>query len=435
MNLRFHYTKKQEQLQAVSSRWVENIASALPQQLDLLLQQSGCVKRFRGISDVTVLLKGVFLYAVSGLSFSLLSSAMQALELSSISNTAWRKRFSSLAPFFRLLLSSLLASLVSTSVPSSFSTRRVYLIDGSVWEQQGKKRATQHMHVCYSLNEHQVQQVQITDVHTAESFSLFSMKPGDLVLADAQYGTVNHYLTAREQQVDVLLRFSPNHLVLYEETGERLSLHSFLPTEKESSREGFAYLKKNDQLYPVRFIIGRLPEEQAARSRKRKRKKAIRKQQKIKECTLLYAGYVFLLTSLGMEYDREELLHLYRSRWQIELLFKRMKQNLQFVRIRAGGEKYAESLVLIWMIVWLLAEKQRLQGEYYLMEQKETLLFSIWERTQICFRQIKETLELSWSGFLSFEQENVACSLAKQKRRRWNQKVEFQEEILPSLIQ
>ena len=226
MNLRFHYTKKQEQLQAVSSRWIENIASALPQQLDPLLQQSSCVKRFRGISDVTVLLKGVFLYAVSELSFSLLSS--------------WRKRFSSLAPFFRLLL----ASLVSTFVPSSFSTRRVYLIDGSVWEQQGKKKATQHMHVCYSLNEHQVQQVQITDVHPAESFSLFSMKPGDLVLADAPYGTVNHYLTARKQQADVLLRFSPNHLVLYEETGERLSLHSFLPTEKESSREGFAYLKK-----------------------------------------------------------------------------------------------------------------------------------------------------------------------------------------------
>ena len=78
-----------------------------------------------------------------------------------------------------------------------------------------------------------------------------------------------------------------------------------------------------------------------------------------------------------------------------------MKQNLQFVRIRAGGEEYAQSLVLIWMIVWLIAEKQRLQGEYDLMEQKETLLFSIWERTQICFRQIKETLELSWSGFLS----------------------------------
>ena len=112
-----------------------------------------------------------------------------------------------------------------------------------------------------------------------------------------------------------------------------------------------------------------------------------------------------------------------------------MKQNLQFVRIRAGGEEYAQSLVLIWMIVWLIAEKQRLQGEYDLMEQKETLLFSIWERTQICFRQIKETLELSWSWFLSFEQEKVACSLAKQKRRRWNQKVEFQEQILPSLIQ
>ena len=111
---------------------------------------------------------------------------------------------------------------------------------------------------------------------SCRKFLPFFMKPRDLVLADAQYGTVNNDLTAREQQADVFLRFSPNHLVLYGETGERLSLHSFLPTEKGFSREGFAYLKKNGQLYPVRFIIGRLPEEQAARSRKRKRKKAIR---------------------------------------------------------------------------------------------------------------------------------------------------------------
>ena len=53
----------------------------------------------------------------------------------------------------------------------------------------------------------------------------------------------------------------------------------------------------------------------------------VRKRQEITDDTLFGAGWVVVITSLGTEYCDEEILHLYRSRWQVELLFKRFKQN------------------------------------------------------------------------------------------------------------
>lgn len=52
---------------------------------------------------------------------------------------------------------------------------------------------------------------------------------------------------------------------------------------------------------------------------------ASRKQNKITEDALFCAGWIVVITSLGIEYCGEEILHLYKSRWQVELLFKRLK--------------------------------------------------------------------------------------------------------------
>ena len=123
--------------------------------------------------------------------------------------------------------------------------------------------------------------------------------------------------------------------------------------------------------YPVRLIAQELPNEQAEQARKRKKKKAQKNQSNLKEETLFYGNYVILMTSLGVEYDREELLSLYRSRWQIELLFKRFKQNLKITTLQQGSEAYAEAMVLLWMLIWLITEKQVFLTKQFLKKKEE----------------------------------------------------------------
>jgi len=61
-------------------------------------------------------------------------------------------------------------------------------VDASVIRQEGKRQEQQRIHMCYSLNQNSMHQIKVTDKHTAESLEHFSLKKGDLVMADAGYG-------------------------------------------------------------------------------------------------------------------------------------------------------------------------------------------------------------------------------------------------------
>ena len=55
-------------------------------------------------------------------------------------------------------------------------------------------------------------------------------------------------------------------------------------------------------------------------------------------------GVVFPQRPVKEEYTAKQVLVIYRSRWQIELLFKRIKQHFKVTKIRPSSEKYAKSL-------------------------------------------------------------------------------------------
>lgn len=143
-----------------------------------------------------------------------------------------------------------------------------------------------------------------------------------------------------------------------------------------------------------------------------------------------------VITSLGVEYGQEEIVELYRVRWQIELLFKRWKQNLKIQTIRAGKEKYAQTLLYAWLIVWIRTEHQAIQMEryWYEKEEKGKRKGDLWKLSQYSFLKIKGLLELSWSLFAEEENEAVKQYVIRKKRRRINQNEEFHRSILPSLI-
>lgn len=439
MNLSSYSIKNNTLLQVVSSNWDKKIASHLPQDLDLLLKQSGCVKRFRGVSCAIDLLKAVFLYSVSGISFSMLSTAMHALSIASISDTAWKKRFSSFAPFLQLLCSNLLAEMVPTSSRKASSSRPVFFVDASVIRQQGKKQRQQRVHLSYSFSENRVNQIQVSDHHTAESLLHFSIKPGDIFLADAGYGTAKNYAYAREQKADVILRMTPSNLPIYNAEGKKIDPSAFLKEEggeKEAIKERFGWIRYQEDWHFVRILATKLPEGKAKEARKRKLRKASKNQYKLREESLFYAGYMMLITSLGIEYGKEEIVHLYRSRWQIELLFKRWKQNLSIQTIRRGEEAYAKTIVYAWLLIWMLVEKQAILAEQYLYQKKEseTLSISLWKLCRYHFIQVKELLCMSWSLFVELEIERQWKYLTLQKCQRINQNEEFHASILPSFI-
>ena len=68
------------------------------------------------------------------------------------------------------------------------SGRHIKLVDGSCVKQHGPKGETLRIHMCYDLTLGRMDEVLVTDHHTAESFQPFAISPGDIYIADAGFG-------------------------------------------------------------------------------------------------------------------------------------------------------------------------------------------------------------------------------------------------------
>ncbi len=381
MNLQNNFNRQNKNLQDVLKKWDEKILPHLPENLEELAFKTGALQRKRGIRSATDLLKILFIYACQEISFRMLAAAACALGISAVSDTSLRKHFSKASSFLHEILSSMLSSFLPGPDMSVYGKmKNVLLVDASVIRQDGKKQ---------------------------------------------------------EQQADVILRITPKTFCLYDADRNKIPLVQLLKKAEKNHQEiidiyGFCQYRTKKAF--VRVIAGKLPEEQAEKSRKRKKRTASRKQNQITEETLFCAGWIVVITSLGTEYCGEEILHLYRSRWQVELLFKRFKQNFSITTLKAGNTNYAATEVLLGFIIWVISERQSFLVECFLKEKNETADDSVYEKCKVTFLQIKEILCLSWSQFIDITDKKYSRYLSQRKRYRKNQNDEFHTAILPGLL-
>ena len=436
MNLQNNFTKQAEDLQEVLNNRDKKIQGKLPEELEEIAKQTGSVNRKRGIKTAGDLLKMLFLYACCNISFRIPALASSVLGIAEISDTAWKKRFQKAVPFLQEILHRKLKHLIACENTSVQMT--VKLVDGSIVRQSGALQSQQRIHMCYNLNENTMEQIRVTDLHTAESLSVFCMHKGDLILADAGYGKAANYLEARRQGADVILRITPSHISVYDADGNKLSILDRIKEAKNNGEdiiEMWGFCKYQGEEEFVRVIAKKLSKEQEDKARKRKLRRAQKNQQQIKEDTLFCAGYLILITSLGAEYSPEEIFHLYQSRWQVELLFKRFKQNFSVTLIKAGSASYAEAMVLLWLIIWTIAEQQAFLGDCFLYQKNtQEFIFSVYEKCKLTFLQIREILCLSRTLFLDLSDPKYLRFIRQAKRTRINQNFEFHSSILPALF-
>ncbi len=82
-----------------------------------------------------------------------------------------------------------------------------------------------------------------------------------------------------------------------------------------------------------------------------------KKQMKLSNETLFTHYYMFVITSLPAEIYAVEILFCYRLRWQVELVFKRLKSLLQLGSIPTKTEEAGEVWINGKILLSLLTEK------------------------------------------------------------------------------
>ena len=109
----------------------------------------------------------------------------------------------------------------------------------------------------------------------------------------------------------------------------------------------------------LRWVAIRLSPEQQAASQRRKKRRASKNQQRLQAETLYLAGWVLLITTLPSElWSDEEIARLYRARWHIELVFKRIKQLLKQQHVRCTTAATALPTITALLLGWALLEEE-----------------------------------------------------------------------------
>jgi len=147
---------------------------------------------------------------------------------------------------------------------------------------------------------------------------------GSLFIADLGYFKLERFEQLEKQQGYWLSRYKTRTHV-FTSNGRQLELASFLHTQTADQIQLSVHLGANKRL-ACRLVAQRLPVEQAAKRREQLQKEAQREGKKLSRARWILAGWIVVLSNIPCSIlTNDQLLLMYRVRWQIELLFKLWK--------------------------------------------------------------------------------------------------------------
>jgi hypothetical protein len=329
----------------------------------------GALRRCRGVSDAESLLRVLLIHLADGCSLRETSLRIRRGNIAQLSDVAIMDRLRLSGEWFRWMNTQLMNSLVQRAPQSVYGQHaEVKLVDATRVQEPGPTGSSWVLHYCVALSSLACEQVIVTDQRgSGESFKRFKVKAGDLYLADRAYGVRPGIFYLREAGADVLVRFALDNLPLQDTAGRRWDLLKHLRGLSSTQVGDWSV----ELLYEGQRLSGRvcaIKKSRQARlaAEKRLLLKSAKNNAQTKDSTLESSGYIFVFTTLASSALRAtQALELYRGRWQIELVFKRLKSILALGYLRKEDPVSARSWLEGKLFVALLIEALLAQAESF----------------------------------------------------------------------
>lgn len=319
----------------------QRFEQALPGNYQQQAYQQGAFARARKFASPRQLLQILLIYC--SMDFSLRACAGKfAAQQGYISDTAILKRFRGCLPWIKSLASQVM-------VPAQRLIEgglRFVVIDGSTVQSPGATGTSYRLHLAVDLIRLRLLQVKVTDDRQGESLDHYDLQEGDVALIDRGYNQPKSLIPAIDRGVDVVLRYNPHGMNLYvrdDTAGTALRRIDWSAKANElENRPGHVpvYLCHGEQRIAGVVHLIPLPEDKIEEARRKLRERSKKKGHTPSDSALLLAGWVLIFTTLPPEVlDTESAGQLYRVRWQVELVIKRLKSllNIDLLRAREGS--------------------------------------------------------------------------------------------------
>jgi hypothetical protein len=306
---------------------IEAIKKILPCDWENQAKELGAITRVRKIKSAEELLILNLLYQTSGKSLGGTSSILKSCEKIEMSKQAVGERLIKSMEWNRWLCENISRNAgIIGEKPSWLEYRRVLTADGTDESCTGSKGTDYRLHYLMDLFTLETIEMKLTDYKEGEKLSQYTeMQPGDIVIADRAYGTLKSIEYAMNRDCDYVLRLKSKSFNLYDESCNCVDIAEKIGDMKQGSyTELNLHFKKGKDLQPIRLCIYRKTDKESENAEKHAKKSNSRAMKgKVSETQKFYGKFVIVTTSLTE--TPEKILALYRQRWQIELLFKRLK--------------------------------------------------------------------------------------------------------------
>jgi len=339
-------------------------------------RQLGAFRRARGIKDAAALLRVMLIHLAQGCGLRTTAALAALAGIAQVSDVALLKRLRSCGAWFEWMAQQLRACpdlAPSPPCASIVGSGRLRLVDGSVVCEPGVTGSKWRLHYSITLPSLHCEEVHLGPSDDGETLKRFEVQPGDIFVADRGYAHPGGIAHVRHGGGDVLVRMNLVTLPLHEpETGQRLDILQCvrqLSVGQAGDWPAQVVIKarpgqtSGQQIIEGRLCALRKSNEAAAKARERVRKESIRNGTQLQPQTLEAADYVLVFTTLA-QIPAQQVLEIYRQRWQIELEFKRLKSLIELGHLKKHDERAARSwlqgkLMVALLIARLIAHAER----------------------------------------------------------------------------
>jgi hypothetical protein len=351
-----------EQANALAEDW-ELLMSFFPSDWRQQAETCGALRGLRQDKSAESYLRVLLMHL--GCGFSLRETIVRAkqAQLADLSDVALLKRLRKSKPWLRQLCCSLFAERLVSASPSGAANWR--LIDASLVSEPGKTGSQWRVHYSLRWPSLECDYFKLTPVEGqghGESLYQFTFAVGDFVLADRGYCHAQAIGQAVRQGAFLAVRLNPQGISLQTPGGDPYPLVNKLQSLKGAGQtaewEVSIPLPGKQLSLQVRLCAVRKSAAAIALAQKKLRRKARKEGWQLQPESLIYAQYVMVLSTFPKAtYDTKRVLEAYRLRWQVELVFKRLKQIAQLGHLPKHDQESAQAWLYGKLFVALLTEK------------------------------------------------------------------------------
>ena len=183
----------------------------------------------------------------------------------------------------------------------------------------------------------------------------------------------------------------------------------------------------------MRLIASKLPADKVAAARKRKATKAKKAKRKLTPTTVALAGWLVLITTLDASWPATAVLRVYQARWQIELVFKRIKQLRRLAALRCQNRAAVEATVRAIVLAWALQEQvaSEVRGLLPSGARDPQAPASSWLLAGLSVQTVRQQVRGSWTlARLQICLPQLVRFLVSSPRKRQQQEAELRQWLL-----